>query len=200
MISGIEGYENHIPRFIESSQGLDFYEVCKDFIKFLPSTPSHILDAGSGAGQNAAALAKLGFDVTAIEPMQEFLAAAKEAYKTTSVEWLSGSLPDMACLNSEADEFDFALIDGVWHHLDNKEREAAIIRLSQLIKHGGRCAISLRNGPAGMGSRVYPTDSDMTITQFGSYGFKCIFHTKNQSSILSNKEDVKWSRIVLQKR
>ena len=131
--------------------------------------------------------------------MQEFLFAAKDVYKNTSVNWLNGSLPNMECLSSETGQFDFALIDGVWHYLDNKEREAAIIRLSQLIKQGGRCAISLRNGPAGMGSRVYPTDSDMTITKFGSYGFKCIFHTKNQSSILPNKEDVKWSRIVLQK-
>jgi 2-polyprenyl-3-methyl-5-hydroxy-6-metoxy-1,4-benzoquinol methylase len=199
MTAGTQGYEKFIPCFIESSQNLDFYEVCKDFVSFLPSKPAHVLDAGSGAGQNAAALAEQGFTVTAVEPMSEFLSAAKKAYKGTSVKWLNGSLPDMACLNSDADQFNFVLIDGVWHHIDNSERETAVMRLSALIKQGGRCAISLRNGPAGMGSRVYPTDSKVTIEQFEKHGFECIFQVENQPSILPNKENVKWSRIVLQK-
>ncbi len=199
MVEGTEGYENYASRFIEVSQGLDFFEVCKDFIAFLPSKPARVLDAGSGAGQNAAALDKEGFTVTAVEPISEFLNAARKRYKSASINWLNGSLPEMACLNTDTDQFDFVLIEGVWHHIDNAEREAAAIRLSALIKQRGRCAISLRNGPAGLGSRVYPTDTKSTIEQFEKYGFECIFQAQNQPSILPNKENVKWSRIVLQK-
>ena len=100
---------------------------------------------------------------------------------------------------NQALDFDFILIDAVWHHLNEIERASAATRFSTLIKQGGKCAISLRNGPAGMVSKIYPTDSGKTIEQFGGIGFKCILHLKNQSSIYSFKKDVKWSRIVLQK-
>ena len=197
---GTEGYERFIPLFIESSQALDFHEVCKSFKEFLPSPPANILDAGSGAGQNAAALALLGFTVTAIEPMPEFLNAAKNAYKNIPVKWLSDSLPLLSSLGSASGLFDFILIDGVWHHLNEAEREQAVIRLSTIIRAKGKCAISLRNGPAGMGTCVYPTEATRTIESFKKYGFECILNLQNQPSILSYKEDVKWSRLVLQKQ
>lgn len=205
VIQGTEGYEKFIPIFIESSQALSFQEVCKDFIGFLPSPPARILDAGSGAGQHATALALLGFTVIAIEPMPEFLNAAKNTYKNASVKWLSGSLPHLTCLNSDTlnpdkELFDFVLINGVWHHLDKSEREQAVIRLAAIIKQGGRCAISLRNGPAGMGTRIYPTDATLTIETFKNHGFECILNLQNQPSIFSYKENVNWSRLVLQKQ
>ncbi|HSH73671.1 MAG TPA: methyltransferase domain-containing protein [Methylophilaceae bacterium] len=199
MTAGTEGYEKFISLFIKSSQTLDFHKVCKDFIEHLPSKPANILDAGSGAGQNAAALAMLGFTLTAIEPISEFLNAAKTTYKNISVRWLSGSLPHLTCLSSDTELFDFVLIDGVWHHLDEIEREQTVIRLSAIIKKKGKCAISLRSGPAGMGTRVYPTDAVLTIEKFKKYGFECILNLQNQPSILSNKENVKWARLVLQR-
>lgn len=200
MTKGTEGYERFIRLFIESSQALSFFEACKDFIAFLPSAPANILDAGSGAGQNAAALAELGFTVTAVEPMPEFLNSAKNTYKNIPIKWLSGSLPHLACLGLVSESFDFVLINGVWHHLDEIEREKSVIYLTSIIKKGGKCAISLRNGPAGMGTQVYPTDVEITVEQFRRYGFKCILNLQNQPSILSYKEHVTWSRIILQKQ
>jgi SAM-dependent methyltransferase len=200
MTKGIEGYKRCIQLFIETSQALDFSIVCKDFIDFLPSPPANVLDLGSGAGQNAIALAAIGFDVTAVEPMSAFLEASEKVFTQRSIQWLKGSLPHLACLPQKHKQFDFILIDAVWHHLDEWEREQAILRLSALIKMGGRCAISLRNGPAGLGTRVFATDVDFTIKQFEKCGFECLLSTKNQASILANKENVKWARLVLQKR
>ena len=199
MTTGTEGYERFIPLFIESSQSLDFNVVCKDFISFLPLKNSNILDLGAGAGQNSAALDKLGFNVTAIEPMTEFLNAAMNTYKSTSIEWHHDRLPNIACLDSQSEKFDFVLIDAVWHHLSTKERNISASKISAVIKRKGRCAISLRNGPAGMGTRVFPTDSNDTIKLFSLYGFKCIFRLCNQASVLPNKDKVKWTRIVLEK-
>lgn len=200
MTEGIAGYERAIPLFIETSQALDFKIVCKDFIDFLPTEKSSVLDVGSGAGQNAAALEELGFNVTAIDPMHEFMNAAQKAYEGVAVKWLVGSLPHLDCLGSVTESFDFVLIEGVWHHLSETERTHAAERISNLVKEKGKCAISLRNGPAGLGSRVYPTNPERTIQLFKRYGFECIFKIQNQDSILPNKEDVKWSRIVLQKQ
>jgi 2-polyprenyl-3-methyl-5-hydroxy-6-metoxy-1,4-benzoquinol methylase len=199
MTPGTEGYEKFVPLFIQSSQNLDFNLVCKDFVDFLPSKNSNILDLGAGAGQNSAALDKLGFNVTAIEPMIEFLNAAMFKYRETSIKWLHGSLPDITCLDADKETFDFVLIDAVWHHLCQDERDIATARISSLINKNGRCAISLRNGPSGMGTRVFPTNSDNTINLFESYGFKCIFSLSNQPSILPHKDKVKWHRIVLEK-
>ena len=47
-----------IDAFIETSRNLSFATVNGDFVEFLPATPGRILDAGAGAGQNAAALAR----------------------------------------------------------------------------------------------------------------------------------------------
>lgn len=200
MTKGTEGYERCIQLFIETSRSLDFFTVCKDFVAFLPAPPAKILDVGSGVGQNAIALAAQGFAVTAVEPMQEFIEAAKNNQSERSVKWFNGSLPFLKCLSLGSVKFDFILIDAVWHHLNKLEREQAISRLSTLIKEGGRCAISLRNGPAGLGTRVFATDADKTIKQFEKWGFECVFSTTNQASILANKEDVKWAKLVLQKR
>ena len=199
MIAGIQGYDRFIKLFIVSSRALNFHEVCKVFVDFLPEKSTNILDVGSGAGQNSAAMAKLGYKVTAVEPMPQFLRAALHSYKEFNINWLSGSLPELSCLAAEYPKFDFILIDAVWHHLNEMERESAAIRLSQIINSGGKCAISLRNGPAGMGTRVFPTNVDTTITQFQAVGFKCIFQLSNQPSFYKHKEHVKWSRIVLQK-
>mgnify|MGYP001082289649 CR=1 FL=1 len=199
MTAGIEGYERNISQFIESCQALDFEIVCKDFVEFLPLEKSSVLDVGSGAGQNAVALDKLGFDVTAIEPMHDFRCAAQTTYEGASVKWLAGSLPKLTCLGSGVEKFDFVLIEGVWHHLNEIEREQAAARISRIVKPNGKVSISLRNGPAGLGSRVYPTDTERTIRLFENHSFECIFSLENIDSILPNKEGVKWSRIVLQK-
>lgn len=199
MTKGTEGYERFIQLFVDTSSTLGFSKVCKDFITFLPPPGANILDVGSGAGQNSIALAALGFKVTAVEPMQVFIDASKEANTAQPVQWIKGCLPYLSCLSVELEKFDFVLINAVWHHLNETETEQAIHRLSTLIKKGGRCAISLRNGPAGIGSRVFATDADNTIEQFKKRGFECLLSISNQASILENKEAVKWAKIVLQK-
>jgi len=199
MTAGTQGYARFTELFIESSQSLIFHDVCKDFINFLPEKSAHILDIGAGAGQHSAAIAKLGHKVTAIEPMPQFLKAAKNSYRNLNINWLSDSLPELSCLISDNSTFDFVLIDAVWHHLNEDERFMAVNNLSKIINREGKCAISLRNGPAGMGSRVFPTSARHTIELFQNIGFKCIFKIDNQPSIYLHKKKVVWSRIVLEK-
>ena len=200
MTQGTEGYERNAPQFIEACQTLDFELICKDLLELLPPPKSSVLDVGAGAGQNAAALDKLGFDVTAIEPWDEFRVAAQRTSAGTSIKWLPFSLPELICLESGANKFDFVLIEGVWHHLDEIERAQSAAQISRSVYQGGTCAISLRNGPAGLGTRVFPTGTDATVRLFKRQGFECIFRLDNIDSILPNKEDVKWSRVVFQKQ
>lgn len=199
MTTGTQGYDRFISLFIESSREFDFHVVCADFLRFLPVVPARVLDIGSGAGQNAAELAKLGYRVVAVEPMPEFLNAAKNMYSDVPVKWSSGSLPELKCFDHEEEKFDFVLINGVWHHLDEIERFESIVRIEKITKSGSVCAISLRNGPAGMGTRVFPTDLDCTIRNFQENGFSCVFAVKSQPSVVQFKKDVEWSRVVFVK-
>lgn len=103
-------------------------------------------------------------------------------------------------MQGDPTHYDFILLDAVWHHLDEQERVAAVERLSGLVAVTGICALSLRNGPAGMGTRAYPTDAGLTMELFEKYGFHCIFKVTNQCSKMPHKASVRWSRIVLQKQ
>ncbi|MGP1718066.1 MAG: class I SAM-dependent methyltransferase [Methylophilus sp.] len=199
MVRGTAGYERFIDHFIASGQALSFSEVCNAFLAFLPKAPANILDAGAGAGQNAMAFAEMGHSVVAVEPMIEFLNAARNRYSHSSITWHHDSLPTLQCLADGHAQFDFILVDGVWHHLDDIERQAAIQRFAQLLKTGGRCALSLRNGPAGMGTHVFATDAEQTILQAANAGLKCVMLLKDQPSMFSFKPDVIWSRVVFEK-
>ena len=198
-VSGTNGYERYISQFVTGSQALNFEEINRDFLPYLPVTPSNVLDAGCGAGQNAAALSRLGHFVTAVEPMPAFLDAARAKYAGLEIVWIEDSLPAISSLESVSAEFDFILIDGVWHHLDNGERDLALAKVATLLTYGGRCALSLRNGPAGMGTHVFPTDVETTIRAAQAQGLRSVFTVEDQPSILKGKVGVTWARIVVQK-
>jgi len=198
-VPGSKGYERAILSFIEASQALEFSEVCSDFLRFLPDPPARVLDAGCGAGQNAAALAGRGFSVVAAEPMDAFLAAAREAYPRSDVVWLSDSLPELASIKVKDASFDFILVDGVWHHLTERERSRSLERFEGLLGPGGRCALSLRNGPPGLGTCVYPTSARDTVAEAARLDLECLLLLEDQPSMLPGKEHVVWSRVVLQK-
>lgn len=198
-VPGTRGYEEVAESFIEVSQRLDFFEICSEFLDYLPPPPAWVLDAGSGAGQNAAALARMGYSVVAVEPLAEFLNASRKAYGGLGITWLQDSLPQLWTLTDSFERFDFILLEGVWHHLDEDERACCLARLSGLLRLGGVCAISLRNGPAGAGRHVYPTDDATTVADARRCGLAVAFHRANLPSKMANKPGVIWSRFVLKK-
>lgn len=199
MTAGTEGYERFVGEFIDCCRAMDFHSVCADFKEFLPIAPASVLDIGSGAGQNAAALSGMGYDVTAIEPMPEFLNAASKFYGKSSIQWVQSGLPSLEGLDAKVKKFDFVLVNAVWHHLNIVEQKRSANRISKLVADSGCCAISLRNGPAGMGTRVFPTSLHTTIEQFQENGFCCIFNVQNQPSVIAHKQEVTWARAVFKK-
>ncbi len=198
IVPGTEGYEKNIKLFVETSQRMSFFEVCKAFVRFLPEASARLLDVGCGAGQNAGSLAELGHEVIAVDPMSEFLAAARTKYSSQRIKWVRGSLPGLDCLQG-LKPFDFILIDGVMHHLDPGAQMATIERIADLLEPSGKCAISLRNGPPGMGTYVHPTNCQLTTEHAEALGLKCIFRLERQHSIFKSKKHVFWDRIVLSK-
>ena len=198
-VLGTRGYEKIVESFTEASFMLEFKEVNRDFLHLLPKSPAKVLDAGSGVGQNSAALSEEGYSVIAIEPLQEFLDIAKSKFSHLNIEWINDSLPDMKTIFDKNEKFDFILMDGVWHHLSNDERCECIYNFSRITRKGGICAISLRNGPAGAGSHIFPAPVNEMAKLAKEYGFKVVLKKERQKSKMPNKPNVIWSRVALEK-
>lgn len=199
-VLGTRGYERVVDRFIATSQALAFEVVNAAFLKVLPAQGARVLDVGAGAGQNASALAQRGYAVVAVEPFPAFLEAAQATYPERGIRWVADSLPRLSALDESPGSFDFVLVDGVWHHLDAWEQRKAPARLAALLRPGGHAALSLRHGPAGAGTHVFPTDGEETAAWGAVCGLETVLHRRNQPSLMPNKRAVTWTRLALRKR
>lgn len=203
-VPGTQGYLEALSSFSKASLNLNFAEINADFLSVLPQLPAKVLDAGAGVGQNSAALAEMGYEVIAIEPIEEFINIAKENFANISgithqIAWYRDCLPYLTKLTDHKDYFDFILLDGVWHHLSPDEKASCISRFFELLAPNGVCAISLRNGPAGAGSCIYPSLPAELLKLVQENNGKTIVNLDKQPSKLPNKKDVIWSRIAFQK-
>ncbi|MEM6634137.1 MAG: hypothetical protein AAF694_30955, partial [Bacteroidota bacterium] len=61
-------------------------------------------------------------------------------------------------------------------------------------------ALSLRNGPPGAGSYVFPTDVNRIIEQGVACGLVVTLELREQPSLMKHKENVVWSRLVFEKQ
>lgn len=198
-VAGTEGYEKDVDAFAEASFELKFADINKEFLEYLPKVPARALDVGCGVGQNAAALAEFGFQVVAVEPLNEFLSLAKSKFSGHGISWYNDHLPTLSQIPENIGRFDLVLADGVFHHLDEQEQRVSISRFAQLLNVGGVCTISLRNGPAGAGKHIFPTNSDALVKHANDLGLEVLLHLKRQPSKMKNKPKVHWDRIVLKK-
>ncbi len=198
-VEGTAGYKSSTQNFITATLAIDFLELHEPFLNFIPKRPSRMLDVGAGVGRDAFVLANMGHKVTAIEPTAEYLAAAKELHNSSYIEWIYDSLPELATLSDTSDPFDFILVSAVWHHLDETQRLQATVRLAGLMKPGSVFALSLRHGPAGLGTHVFPINDSKTIEVANSCGLRTLFNLPNQPSLMPEKKEVSWTFLVFSK-
>ena len=158
-VPGTKGYAEGAQKFIQATIAIDFLDLHRDFLPFIPKQPSCILDLGAGIGRDAFELVKRGHWVIALEPIDEFRIAGQTLYPSPQLEWLDDSLPMLNLLSLMANEFDLILASGVWHHLEAKQQSVAMRRITHLLKVNSVFAVSLRNGPPGAGSHIFPTSS-----------------------------------------
>lgn len=198
-ILGTLGYSTKIQAFIKATLDIPFEVLHKDFMKFFPNKKSNILDLGAGIGRDAYELAKRGHTVVAVEPLNEFRTAGKELFKDQTIYWIDDALPHLRTLQKLNLKFDFILVSGVWHHLNEQEQGIALKLADNLLLEKGKLALSLRNGPSGVGLHTFPTEGLKIQHWAENLGLKTLLHLKNQSSLMKNKSKVKWSRLVFEK-
>lgn len=198
-VKGTKGYAGEVHRFIEVTNAIEFERLHSFFLKHIPLKSSKIMDIGSGSGRDAEMFSNMGHSVVAVEPCLELLNSAKRTYARSNVNWIAGSLPQLKKVEHKRDYFDFILCSAVWHHIDDVERETALAVIASLLKPKGIFALSLRNGPAGVGTHVFPTDAEKTIYSAKFYNLKNLLNESNQPSFIQNKSNVVWSKLVFQR-
>lgn len=198
-VKGTRGYADSIRKFIDATVSLPFEILHQDFLKYFPESPGRILDLGAGIGRDAFVLAQKGHSVLAVEPSEELRNAGRKLYSSPLLEWTNDSLPNLQTLQDRSEEFDFILGSGIWHHLSPEEQLLSLEKVSGLLAPNGIFALSLRHGPAGVGTTVFPPNGPETILYAEKLGLTTILFLENCASLLPNKQDVIWTKIVFQK-
>ena len=199
-VPGVTGYSELASRFCELGESVDFRDLHACILHLLPETGARVLDIGAGTGRDAAALAAMGHRVVAVEPMGQFLAAARAKHRSPRIRWVSGSLPALRELPTACSEFDFVLCHAVWQHLSSSERAEAMARVSSLLTPRGVFALGLRHGPAGAGSHYFPANAADTVALAATANLDLELCLENQPSALPNKTHVTWTRLAFRKR
>ncbi|MDX6465202.1 MAG: hypothetical protein QOI27_242 [Gaiellaceae bacterium] len=116
-------------------------ERVREFVR--PAGDEHVLDAGTGAGALALALAPLVRDVVGVDPVPELLALGRErAVSFGNVELLEG---DATALPFPDGSFDLAATLRTLHHVAHPERVVA--ELARVTRPGGRVLVADQLGP-----------------------------------------------------
>lgn len=196
---GAAGYGEAAADLIPRYEALRFEDVHASVSHLFPKPPGAALDIGAGIGRDAAAFEKYGFLVTAIEPTDAFRSAGREKHPS-SIQWIDDSLPELALLRDYQDAFDIIMMDGVWMHLDERERPRAMEQVARLLKPGGRVFISLRHGPVPQGRIMFDVSSNETTELAQHHGLKMLACLHEQSLQLENrKAGVTWSKLAFEK-
>nr|WSZ16095.1 class I SAM-dependent methyltransferase [Streptomyces canus] len=74
-------------------ESVSFESVHEALLDLLPEAPARALDIGAGTGRDAAALARRGFTVDAVEPVAELRDLAGRLHPGSGVTWRAGALP-----------------------------------------------------------------------------------------------------------
>lgn len=100
----------------------------------IPANEFKILDIGAGTGRYSVALAKEGYDVTAVELVKYNLGILKS--KNSSVKAMQGNALNLKKLTS--DQFDMTLLFGPMYHLFGfEDKKRALEEAKRVTKPGG---------------------------------------------------------------
>lgn len=193
-VSGTEGYGETAARLVGAYETIAFEDVHADVLHLFPAPPRRVIDIGAGTGRDAAALARLGHQVTAVEPTPELRDHSKSQHSAWPIAWIDDALPDLDVVRGLGETFDLVLLTGVWMHLDQAQRQRAMPLVAGLMAPGGIMAMRLRHGPVPAGRRMF----DVSIAETAVLAEACGLSTihRGQRPGLFGVPGVHWSVVV----
>ncbi|WP_018681411.1 methyltransferase [Actinokineospora enzanensis] len=120
------------------------YVLHQHLLRHLPAPPASVLDVGGGAAHQSLPLARLGYDVTVLDPSEAMLAKARQRVATES-EAVRDRVRFIQAEGEKADgeTFDVVLCHGVLMYLD--QPEPMLDALCRSLAPGGLLSIMALN-------------------------------------------------------
>ena len=195
LIPGAAGYGSNASALATQYESITFAEVYRDLMHLFPTQPSTVVDIGAGSGRDAAALARCGHHVVAVEPTSELRREGQRLHGELPIEWVDDHLPALNVLRRANRRFDIVLLTAVWMHLDLQEREVAMKAIAELVADNGRVFMSLRHGPIPEGRRMFGVSADETLRLAAGHGLSSIHQTAREDML--GRADISWSFLAL---
>ena len=194
VVAGTAGYGETAEALVRQYESLSFETVHRELLPLLPPAPVAAIDIGAGTGRDAAALARRGYRVTAVEPTPQLRRAAQGLHADRAIRWIDDALPGLPAVAALGERFGIVLLSAVWMHLDRDERAQAMARVAALLAPGGVMALSLRHGPAPEGRRMFAVTAAETRALAEAHGLATL-HASEGAALLHGPE-VRWTRLV----
>lgn len=191
----ISYYSQHSEKLTKQYESVRPELVNKEWAEFIPKQKSMILDIGAGSGRDSAWMASMGHDVTAVEPAEQLREKAQKNHSSSSIRWMSDTLPDLNLVYDLCRGFDLILVNAVWMHIPPEIRETAFRKIHGLLKPGGKLVISLRHGPSPDERKMYPVSCEEIRTLAEQYVLDVLLTTEGDDKL--GRKEVSWSTLVL---
>ncbi|WP_246212387.1 class I SAM-dependent methyltransferase [Streptomyces abyssomicinicus] len=188
-------YAHHAGSLAERYESVSFEAVHGDVLDLLPPPPARAADIGAGTGRDAAALARRGYDVLAVEPVPELRQVAQRLHPIPSVSWTEGSLPELRSLSGP---LDLILLSAVWMHLAPADRSPAMGRLAGLLAPSGILVISLRRGEPPTDRVMYDVPAEEVVSLGETAGLHIVRVAENDTDSLG-RDAIWWQSVVLRR-
>ncbi len=194
MDSVISSYSGDAKSFSERYNRLDPDKVHQVWEGYLPQGGS-ALDIGAGSGRDANWLASKGFDVTAVEPVEDFIQLGEIEYPNTKIRWVKDAIPELSKVFALHARYDLILVNAVWSHIPPGKRQRCLRKLANYLKPNGRIVFTLRHSSAG--SKQYCVCADELKKLAGKQGLHCILEPKTASDLLG-RDGISWQTLAFE--
>ncbi|MCQ4081126.1 methyltransferase domain-containing protein [Streptomyces sp. RB6PN25] len=196
LATGVQPYYAQNAKFLgQRYGGVTFEEVHGGVLDLLPPAPAVVVDVGAGTGRDAAALARRGYQVVAVEPVRELREVAQRLHPSEDVGWVEDCLPELSRLEGT---FQLALLSAVWMHLPPVARGRAMERLVTLLAPAGLLVISLRRGAPPTDRVMFDVPAEEVARNGGRAGLRLVRLVEEGADRLGRSE-VWWHTVVLRK-
>lgn len=192
----VAGYDANSVAIAARYERLRPEDVHAAFLGFLPPGADRLaLDIGAGSGRDAAWLARLGFDVVAVEPARAMREQAAVRHAAPNIRWLDDRLPALTATHRLGLAFDVVLLSGVLMHVQPDDRPRAFRKVATLLKPGGRLLISVRDGAGTPDRPMWPVSASELEAYARAHGLSVLKVEEGRD--LQQRSDVQWTTYAL---
>ncbi len=190
-------YDAYAEELVRRYEALEFEEVHADILDAVPNVASNVLDVGAGSGRDAAALARRGHRVVAVEPSEAMRREGRAIHGTGSFDWIDDQLPRLDEVYRLNESFDLILVSAVWMHVAPEDRDLAMQRLQGLLAPGGRLVITTRTVEFSGERTMYAVEPERMVQRALDHDLDV--ERQQTSSDLLGRSDVSWSSLVFRR-